>query len=137
MLRSSMTSDAGNQRRRAALRSGAAGAADAVNEVLGHLRQVVVDDVGDVVDVQAARSDVGRHQHLEAAFLKSAQGFVTLRLRAVAVNHRGIEALARQFPGEPLRAALGAREDQGLSFFVVQQMTEHVRFFSGTHFVGL
>jgi hypothetical protein len=35
---------------------------------------VVVDHVGHVIAVQATRCDVGRDQHLVAAFLKSAQG---------------------------------------------------------------
>ena len=58
-----------------------------MDEILSHLGQVVVDDVGDVVHVQAARGDVRGDQHLITAFLKSAQGRVALRLRAVAVNH--------------------------------------------------
>ena len=41
--------------------TGPAGPADAVDVGLGVLRQVVVDDVGDVLDVDAAGGDVGRH----------------------------------------------------------------------------
>ena len=41
----------------------AARAADAVDVGLGHVGQVVVDDVRDAVDVDAARGDVGGHQH--------------------------------------------------------------------------
>ena len=39
----------------------------AVDVVLGVLRQVVVDDVGDPVDVEAARGDVGGDQDRERA----------------------------------------------------------------------
>ena len=46
-------------------RAGAAGAADAVHVVLGHVRQLEVDDVRQLVDVDAARGDVGRDQHLQ------------------------------------------------------------------------
>ena len=46
-----------------ALRSGAASSSYAVNEVLSHLRQVIVDHVGDVIHVQAARGDIGGDQH--------------------------------------------------------------------------
>ncbi len=42
----------------------AAGAPDAVDVILGMLRHVVVDDVADVRDVQAARGDVRGDEHL-------------------------------------------------------------------------
>ena len=50
------------ERDRDALRAGARGAADAVHVALRDVRQVVVDDVADAVDVDAARRDVGRDQ---------------------------------------------------------------------------
>jgi hypothetical protein len=90
--------------------------ANAVNEVFRHLRQIVVDHVSHVIAVQASRRDVGCDQHLIAAFLKSAQRGVALRLRAIAVNHGRRKAIALQFLGQPLRAALGAGEDQVCPF---------------------
>ena len=45
-----------------ALGAGAAGAADAVNIILGDVRQIVVDDVGQGLDVEAAPGDVGGDQ---------------------------------------------------------------------------
>ena len=41
----------------------AAGAADAVHVVLGDVRQLEVDDVRQLLDVEAARGDVGRDEH--------------------------------------------------------------------------
>ena len=38
------------------------GAADAVNVVLRVLRDIVVDDVGDIIDVKAPRSDIRRDE---------------------------------------------------------------------------
>src|SRR5262249_23300747 len=43
-------------------RARARGAADAVHVGLGHVRDLVVDDVRDVVDVDPARGDVGRDE---------------------------------------------------------------------------
>src|SRR6476620_6498524 len=40
--------------------AGAAGTSDAMDEVLGGLRQIIVHHMGDAFDVDAARSDVGR-----------------------------------------------------------------------------
>ena len=48
-----------------------AGAADAVDVVLGDHRQLVVDDVRQGVDVQAAGGDVGRHEDGHLPLLKS------------------------------------------------------------------
>ena len=81
--------------------------------------------------MQSTRRNVGRHQNLVTAFLKSAQGTVALRLRAVAVNHGRGETVAFQFLGQPLRAALGAGENQRLSFFLVEQLPQHVQLFGG------
>ena len=55
------------QRDRHALAPGAADAADAVHVGLGRRRDVVVDDVGELVDVEAAGGDVGGDQQLGGA----------------------------------------------------------------------
>src|SRR6185369_9311240 len=60
--------------------TGASRTADPVDEVLRYLRQVVVNDVGNVLHVNAARSQVGGHQDAVASLLKSSQGCGPLRL---------------------------------------------------------
>ena len=62
--------------------AGAGGAADAVHVVLDGLRQVVVDDAVDVGDVDAARRQIGRHQHAIAAAAEALQGLAPARPRA-------------------------------------------------------
>src|SRR5438552_8169802 len=52
----------------------------AVDEILRHFRQVVVDDVRDVLHVNPARSEVRGHEHAEAALLKPCQRRGPLRL---------------------------------------------------------
>lgn len=37
---------------------------DSMNVVLGMHRKVVVDDMGDAIDVDSASGDIRRHQHL-------------------------------------------------------------------------
>ena len=69
-------------------RPGAAGAAHAVDEVLGRLRQVVIHDVRDAFDVDAARGDVGRDQHAVVPVLEALERLVALALAAVAVDAR-------------------------------------------------
>src|SRR5882724_5390597 len=87
--------------------------------------------------MQAPRSDIGGDQHLVAAFLKSAERSVALRLRAVTVNLRGGEAIPRQLLGQSLRAAFGAREDQGLSLLRIEQLPQQIQLFAGAYLEGL
>ena len=85
---------AGKKRGGYALAAVAAGAANAVNEILRDLGQIVIDDVGDVLHMDTARGEVGGDEDPDAALLKRRQCGHALRLRAVAVNHGGGEAIA-------------------------------------------
>src|SRR5207253_604735 len=69
---------------RPARRAGARGAADPMDIVLGIERQVVVDDVGDALDVQAARGDVRRDQDRQPSFLEVGEDFQAAALVDVA-----------------------------------------------------
>ena len=59
------------QRGSYAVSSVAASAADAVDEIFGHFGQVVIDDMGDVFDVNTARRQVSGYQNAIAALLES------------------------------------------------------------------
>src|SRR5690606_10542456 len=67
-----------DQRDRDAGAAGAAGAADAVHVGLLVLGALVVDDVGDVVDVDAARGHVGGDQHVDDALAELVQRLLAL-----------------------------------------------------------
>ena len=56
-----------DERDRGAVAPGAAGAADAVDVVVGRGRHVVVDDVRQLLDVEAARGDVGGDEQIGRA----------------------------------------------------------------------
>ncbi|EWS52902.1 hypothetical protein X551_04306 [Methylibium sp. T29] len=82
--------------------------------VLGHVGQLEIDDVRQLVDVDAARGDVGCHQHLERAALEVGQRLGARGLALVAVDrHRG-DALVVQILGEAVGAVLHAAEHQHL-----------------------
>jgi hypothetical protein len=70
--------------------AGPAGAPDPVHVGLGVGGDVVVDDVRDPLDVEAAGRDVGGHQDVELAVPQLADGPLALRLHDVAVD-RGCE----------------------------------------------
>ena len=78
-----------------ALGAGAAGAADAVHVVLGDVRQVEVDDVRQRLDVEAARGDVGGHQHAQLVVLEARERARARVLALVAVDRLGLDAVAR------------------------------------------
>ena len=92
----------------------AAGAADAVHVVFGLHRQVVVDDVRDALHVDAARGDVGGHEHFQPAAAQRLQRAVARALVHVAVHGRGRVTLAVQVLRELVGVALGRGEDDGL-----------------------
>ena len=93
----------------------ATGATDAVNEILRDFRQVKVNDMHDVFDVNTARSEISGDQHLVAAFLESSQRSISLRLRAVAMNHGCRKAFAGKILGNAFRSTLGTSEHQAAS----------------------
>ena len=85
-----------------------AGAADAVNVILGLFRDIVIDDVRDAGDVDTAGGDVGRDHHFIFATLESGERLNALILRTVRVEDGdgvvgGFEP-ARNFVGAVLRA---------------------------------
>jgi hypothetical protein len=92
--------------------------ADAVNEILSQVGEIVVDDVRDILDMNAARGDIGGNQNLVAALLKAGQRCVSLRLRAVSVNRGSGETFAAETQSEALGSPLGAREDEAAPGFL-------------------
>ena len=107
--------------------AGSSGTADAVDEVLSHLGQVVVDDVSDVFNVDAAGREVRGNQDAEASLLKAFESRGALGLRTIAMNHGGVDAQAREAIGNAIGAALGARENEAEAGFAGEQAAEHVR----------
>jgi hypothetical protein len=75
------------------MRPNPARSADAVDKILGKLG---LPRWSLILPRLAARSDVGSHQRLEVSVRKSTHSLVSLRLRAVTVDHRSIEAITRQ-----------------------------------------
>ena len=95
------------ERDRHALAPGPPDAADAVHVALGRRRHVVVDDVGERVDVEAAGGDVGGDQQLGRAVAQAAHHPVALGLVHAAVQRLGPVAAAVHRLGELVD--LGAR----------------------------
>jgi len=77
---------ANEERRSQTVFPGTSGAANTVNEVFCHIRQIVVNHVGDFFYVDAASSHIRGYQHAEATLLESSQGCGALRLRAITMD---------------------------------------------------
>src|SRR5579871_3211707 len=98
-----------------------------MDKALGVSRQIVVDDVGDVLHVDSAGSHIRSHKDAKVSASKSSQRRVALRLRPVTVNHRRGKSLTNQIIGKALGAALGAGKNQTLARFLREQALEHRR----------
>src|SRR3954447_13756964 len=92
--------------------AGASRAADAVHVALRNIRQVVIDDVADAVDVDAAGGDVGRDQRAHLAGAEISQCPFALALRLVAVDGGGTEPDLFKSAHDFVGAVLGAGKDQ-------------------------
>jgi hypothetical protein len=100
------------QRDRHARSAGARRPSDAMHVDLRLVRNIEIDDMGDAVDVDAARGDVGRDQDRHAAESEFGERALARRLRLVAVDRFGADARARQALGDAIGAVLGPREDE-------------------------
>src|SRR6185437_3976695 len=87
----------------------------------------VVDDVGNVVDVDAARRNIGGNQHTMLAVGKALEGCRALRLAAIAVNNIGVVSQLLQLLRDAVSPVLGAREDEKGSLLSVQHLVEQAK----------
>ena len=76
------------------------------------LGQVVVDDHLDVVDVETARSDIGRDEGLDLAAREVGEGLLTRSLAEITVDGTTADLFALEVANQPIGAALRAHEDQ-------------------------
>ena len=82
--------------------------------ILGHMRQLVIDDERHVLDVETARGDIGSHQHLQLSILERRQRFESRGLCLVAMDCRRFQAILFELARKPRCAMLGAHEAQHL-----------------------
>src|SRR5260370_255664 len=112
-----------------AFATGTARAADAVHVVLGHVGDLVVHDVRQLIDIDAACSDVGGDQGAQLAGLEAGQGLGAGALALVAVQRHGADVVLGQEFGNVVGAELGAREHQNLAPVVlVDDVQQHLLF---------
>ncbi|MNK72935.1 hypothetical protein D3C87_924220 [compost metagenome] len=82
--------------------------------VVGVVRDVVIEHVADVRDVQAARGDVRGYKNLEFARAEVGERLHAQRLVQVAVDRRGVEAVGLQRLGDDVDFRLAIAEDDAV-----------------------
>src|SRR6185312_15771993 len=88
------------ERDRDTVGAGARGAADAMDIAFRDVRQIEIEDMGDAVNVDAARRYVGRDQHAGAAVAEIAERALPRVLRFVAVDRCDRHAGAMKVLGD-------------------------------------
>ena len=101
-----------NEQNRLAAAPCPAGAADPVDVGFVVVRQVVVHDMADAVDVQPARSHIGRHQHIDLPRPQPLDNPLPLLLYEVAAQGGGLESRLGKLLGDRFRGAAHLHEDQ-------------------------
>ena len=93
----------------------AARTADAVGVGFGCVRDVKVDDVGNLGDVDAPGGDIRGHHDGGLAGSERRHGFITLTLGEVSLEGRGLETFIGELEGEVLGPMLGSGENKSLA----------------------
>ena len=101
------------------------GTADTVHIGLGVVRNVIVDHVGDALDVQTTGHDIGRHQNVQLTLLELVNGAFTQLLRDITVQRFTGMAACRQLAGQLFGCRLGTHECQQRIIRLDFQQTGH------------
>ena len=83
-----------------------------MDEVFRDFRDIIINDVGDVRNIDAAGGYVRGDEDAVMAFREAFEGLIALRLRAVSVNLRGRVTGADETGSYAICTMLGANEDQ-------------------------
>jgi hypothetical protein len=93
--------------------AGAGGAADAVDVALRFVGNVIVDDMRNAVDVDAASGNIGGDEDARLAIAEGGEHALALRLRLVAVERLCGDPRAAERTHQLVGAAFGAGKDDG------------------------
>jgi hypothetical protein len=104
-----------DQRDRFAAGASASGATDAMDVVFGDDRQIEIDHLWQIVDIEAACRDIGGYQDLHFAGLEAFEGAQAGRLRLVAMDGVGADPFRLQGGDQLLGALACLDEDQHLT----------------------
>ena len=93
--------------------AGTTGTTDTMDVIVDVTGEIIVDNVGDIGDVQATSGDSGGNHDRGLTGPEGVQGMLTLPLGAVTVNRGGRHAVTVKEVAQHIGHALGLDEDQG------------------------
>ena len=93
-----------------------------MDKVFCDFRDIVIHDVRNMLDIDAASGDVGSNQDAMTAFGKALESLIALGLRTVAVNLCSRVAGTNETVGYAICTMLGANKDQEAAFAGFKQM---------------
>ena len=97
----------------------AAGTTNAMDIVFRHVRQFIVDHMGQLLNIQAAGCYVGGNQNTDVAILESGQGLSAGTLALIAVDRCGVQAVQFKLLGKSISAVFGSGKNQNLLPIIV------------------
>lgn len=107
--------------------SGSASSTDSVDVIVNVGGEIVVNNVGNVGDIQASSSDGSGDQNRGSSVSEHFQSSLSVSLRSVSVNGGGGEVLALQNITEVIGTSLGLDEDQGQALASGRENVEQSR----------
>ena len=90
----------------------AAGASDAVDVVFVGHGEVIIDDVGDAGDIDAAGGDIGSDEDADFAGFEGFEGAEAMILGFIGMEGGDFEARGFEFAGDAIGAVFGSGEDE-------------------------
>ena len=101
------------------------GPADPMDIGLRNIGQVIVKNMGNLLHVDATRSNIGSNQYLNAAAFKVIQSPLSGILRLIAVDGLILDIRSAQFPGNPIGTMFGpGKYQRGGHFRSLQQVNQ-------------
>ena len=85
-----------------------------MNVAIGIEGNVVVENVGDIVDIQTPRCDIRCNEQIDSTLLEVIDGFVALALLHIPVERPGGVASGNEGCREGIGFLFGAAKDEGL-----------------------
>ena len=87
--------------------------------VFGHVRELVIHDVGEQIDIDPARGYISRDEHAHPTGLEVIERLGAGTLALVAMDRGSGDAVGLKIRGEPVGPVLGAGENEDLAPVVV------------------
>src|SRR5579883_242708 len=94
------------------IRAGATGATNTMHVRLRHIRDLVVEDVFEIIDIDASCGDVGRDEHADLAALEIRERSLSGVLRFVTMDRFSRNMIALQRPRDNIGSSFRTREYQ-------------------------